>query len=651
MFNQISKNKTNNSLFLIASISVTGGIIYKIYALNRLGMASTAILTAIVFIVALFYQKNNQDKINCKTEKNKETSKRLENKDYITYLLTSSFIILLSVSFYILFKNKTEVSIISPWQTIPNYFFLIFFILTANLFVLILRKKTLNLLGNRIIFFIIPFYFLSFCVALIIYKIGFGFDSFIHDATLDLINKKGEVDPKPFYYLGYYALVLMFHKISLIPIELINKFIVPVLASIYLPLTIFQLSEKWFEDKKSYLLTTILFLSLPFSIFTLSTPQNLAFLFLLLAIILGLSCKNFFELILIFCLAISAFITQPVAGIPAILFALMITIYHSENKKIKKYYYSAIFFASSIALPAAFYVFNEKSQTDDIQGTTESIGSIIPKFYFPDLDNAILNFVYLYGFNIKLILGILSIIGVFLAWKNKEKCKIFLIYSLMFISTIVAYFLTKFNSFSFLIDYEREDYLTRILIVSTLFLTPFIFLTFYALIEKILKQSRFIKNSWLAFFVVLITSSLYYSYPRLDNYFNSHGFSVSATDIEAVQYIDKSTADDYIVLANQQVSVAALHEFGFKKYYKEDIFYYPIPTGAPLYQFYLDMVYDKPTKKTMIEAMDLAGVNKGYFVLNKYWWAFPKILEEAKLEATSYKDFNKGEVWVFEYNR
>ena len=53
----------------------------------------------------------------------------------------------------------------------------------------------------------------------------------------------------------------------------------------------------------------------------------------------------------------------------------------------------------------------------------------------------------------------------------------------------------------------------------------------------------------------------------------------------------------------------------------------------------------------MLEAMDLAGVNEGYFVLNKYWRAFVKILAEAKLSASSWQAIDNGEVYVFKYEK
>lgn len=79
------------------------------------------------------------------------------------------------------------------------------------------------------------------------------------------------------------------------------------------------------------------------------------------------------------------------------------------------------------------------------------------------------------------------------------------------------------------------------------------------------------------------------------------------------------------------------------------IFYYPIPTSGPLYQYYLNMVYKKPSRETMLAAMDSVGVNEGYFVLNKYWWAFPKILEEAKLEADSWEVIGDNDIYIFSY--
>ena len=199
------------------------------------------------------------------------------------------------------------------------------------------------------------------------------------------------------------------------------------------------------------------------------------------------------------------------------------------------------------------------------------------------------------------------------------------------------------------------SFLAKSAFTFAFFVLPFILVSLYWLLERIFTQNLFFKLSAAFFLVCLITSALYFSYPRYDSFFNSRGYSVSETDIAAVNWINGASQKDYIVLANQQVSAAALKQFGFKKYYStadgNELFYYPIPTSSLLYQYYLDMVYKKPNQKTMSAAMTLAGVNEGYFILNKYWFAFPKILDEAKYSADSWTEFGAGQVYVFKYGK
>ena len=160
-----------------------------------------------------------------------------------------------------------------------------------------------------------------------------------------------------------------------------------------------------------------------------------------------------------------------------------------------------------------------------------------------------------------------------------------------------------------------------------------------------------------AFLTFLVTVSFYFSSSRHNDYEIGRSFSVSDTDIKTVHQIAaKATSDDYIVLANQIVSAAALREFGFKKYYKQQIsptdkehFYYAIPTGEALYQFYLEMVYDKPSRQTADKAAKLVGVNEVFLVLNDYWTNFEKNIQNAMANADEYFVIDGGKVYVFRY--
>ena len=636
-------NIINSLLILICLTSVCGGLVYRFYSLNQLGLTVSLILAVIFFIIIQYFRllanKKTKLPLPAKPESNKF---RLTN-----FLLFTSYFLLLAFCFYILFNHRTANAIISPWQTMPKYFFIAY------------GLATLFLIGNSIVNkkFALPLivfhYFLSFSVVLISYKLNYGYDPFIHQATENLIAKTGAVEPKPFYYLGQYALVVIIHKITALPLVWLDKLLLPLLAALFLPVALWRVLKSWFDSVSLNLILILALLALSFPFLIVTTPQNLAYLLLILTILSGLFCKNFYDFLIVLLLSLAAAITHPLAGIPALIFCAFLAIYHSDRINIKKYIYPLLIIITIFILPASFYFLNQRlvsaAPNDNLAPSLDQTVLNIP-----GQENFILNFVYLYGFNLKFILGLLALSGIFIAYKYREQCRILRLYLTLSAALFISYLIAAKMPFAFLINYERNDYPQRILLAASLFLLPFFIISIYALLEKIAKQNIFIILSFMIFLTLLISVALYLSYPRSDNYVNSHGYAVSSADIKAVEWINQDAKSDFIVLANQQVSAAALSRFGFKKYYgsgQEQIFYYPIPTSSPLYQYYLDMVYKKPSRETMLAAMDLAGVNQGYFVLNKYWRAFTKISAEAKLFAGSWQEIDNGQVIIFKYER
>jgi len=636
-------NIVNSLLILICLISIFGGLVYRFYSLNQPGFIISLILALISFIIIQYFHLLASKKIRrLKSEKPNKGKFKL-----INFILYTLYLILPFLCFYILFNHRTDTAIVSPWQMVPSYFFIIYGL--ATLFLLwscIVNKKSALPL-------IILHYFLSFSVALIIYKLGYGYDSFIHTATENLIDQAGSVEPKPFYYLGQYALAVIFHKITTAPIILLDKLMLPLLASLFLPLTLWRVLKSWFDSVNLNLILILSLLALSFPFLISTTPQNLAYLFLLLAILLGLICKNFHDYLIIILLSLAAAITHPVAGIPAVIFCAFLAVYHSDMARIKKYCYPLLTLLTVVILPALFYFLN-KNLIASVSSNNPAESALPLRLNIPGQENFILNFVYLYGFNLKFVITLLAFCGIYIAYKHKEQCQILWLYFAMATALFTSYIITARLPFAFLINYERDDYPQRILLIACLFLLPFFILSVYALLEKIARQNKFVIVSFAVFLSLILTASLYITYPRYDNYYNSHGYSVSAADLSTVKWINENAKVDYIVLANQQVSAASLSQFGFKKYFNSNqgqVFYYPIPTSSPLYQYYLDMVYKKPSRETMNAAMDLAGVSESYFVLNNYWWAFTKILDEAKLSADNWQKIDNGEVFVFKYEK
>ncbi len=616
-----------NILIFFSLYSVFGAITYRLYSLNFLGIFLSLFLTITSFIILNRNQNN----------KKKEQKKKINFKSILSFYLFF-YLLIVFYLFWILLKSNAGQTISSPWQVLPSYFFFFYFLSALLLLYLSISKIPYKL------FWISLFYFLSFSVIYFIYRIGYGFDYFVHIATEKLIAQKGVVEPKPFYYLGQYALSVLFLKLTHLEID---RILIPLLGAIYLPLFLFKFLNKTFDNKNAVYLTIVLALIFPYSFLTFTTPQNLAFLLLLLLIFCSFFHFSSYTLITEYILALATFFIHPLAGISANLFVFANNI-RLKKIKFKKYFYSIIFFFSATSLPLAFYIFHHSpiqnifsklSLKNDLLNFWQNLQN-------PYQDNFILNFVYLYGFNFALIYIILVLIGIFMVYKYKQGRKFFL-FLLFSTSLFLAYFLNKLNSFDFLIHYEQNDYGKRILFLAFLFLIPFVFVSIYAMAKTSIKQNRISKFIIFLLFSILISSSFYLSYPRKDAYYNSHEFSVSKNDLEAIKWIDKQ-GGDYVVLANQQVSALALKEFGFKKYYN-DIFYYPIPTSSPLYKYYLEMVNKNAGKENAQKAMDLCGVNKVYFVLNKYWWAFPKIKKQAESEASTVKSFG-GEVFVFEWS-
>lgn len=635
--NKVSKYKF--AILSLSALTLSVSLVFYIYRLNWPGIVAALLLT-IVFLY--IYTKRFKASILTSADKAEDENHQDRLKSLIHILI---FSVLYIACLMLLIFSRTSDSIISPWQKVPLAFFILYFLLTTNLCYMLVKEE-MRKTGHILAF---PFLFLTFSICAIVYRIGYGYDPFIHRASVGFISEHGYIIPKTIYYLGQYSLFAIIHKISAVPIDWLDKFFVQFISSILL-LPIIINNFKYRHPKFRYL-TTILLLILGFSMFIVTVPQNIAYLLFAVLVFESLDYKKeAFPYLFVLSLAISAF--QPIAGIPAVIYVFF---RHFQNDPKMRY---SLLMLTVFLLPLVFLAISAKIDLDwhlaDLSLIRAYTGSGLP-----NKEGIWLDLVYFLGKN-KAILIALLLTGGFLLRRKSKKYRYDHLTHFSF-ALFCTYLLLSFISFDYLIEYERSGFADRLLILAVLTACPLILAAIEYLIRKVMLQNRTVKFGWLILVSSLLTASLYLSYPRFDHYFNSRGYSTGRVDIEAVNHIDADTADDYIVLANQQVSAAALHQFGFKKYYKlsgqereavldnGQIFYYPIPTGGPLYQYYLKMVEGAPQKEYIKKAMELAGVKTGYFVLNKYWWAFPKILEEAKISADSYKEFGDGEVYVFKY--
>lgn len=621
-------------LLVLGLISLSSGLVYRVYALDWLGVALAMAAAVLVFTILWYFgQKFNLDF----RETFLKSDSDIQPKPDINYPFILAYLGFWLVAVLLLALSGSDSSIISPWQVVPISILAAYF--AASLLLLWhFNKPRPFSLG-----FLMLHYGLSLSVIVFVYRLGFGYDFFVHQATLELIDKAGYVLPKSNYYLGQYGIIMTIHRLFALPIYWIHLLLVPLLSVLLLPAILFDWFKK-LDIKSSPYTLALLLLALPYGILTFTTPQNLAYLFLIIVVAISWRPSRT-DLVIASILSLAAVIIQPIAGLPAV-FLVAWRISELPSVKHAKLIRAALLVLSAIVLPLAF----SRLETLKLGAISLSWPGWLPTHLpsFPNQELIGWNTLYFFGNNWYWIILALVVAG--LAWRKessafdqRQKATTALAFSFL-----LAHWLTKLLPFSYLIGYERDDYAARLLVVAVILFLPLILKAFDLLLSALDGSTRSIRHSWLVFLAIAMTAAFYLSYPRFDRYANSRGYSVGKSDIEAARWIEQDSKSPYVVLANQQVSAAALKEFGFAHYYN-DLFYYPVPTASPLYQAYLKMVYEKPSREAAQAAADLADVDQVYFVLNKYWYAFPKVRNEAKLSADSWQSFGNDDVMVFRY--
>lgn len=547
----------------------------------------------------------------------------------------------------------------SVWERLPQSLFLLFGLATAFTFALLWRgrERTFSLI------LVCALFFAALGVAAIAFPLGFGFDSFIHKATESHLAQFGTITPKPFYYIGQYALVLFaFHGFH-IPIDLADTFLVPLLAALLLPMAWYFAAAHITRKRSVAMLTLMGLFLLPLSSFIVTTPQALANLWTLLLVLASVPYLLEHEHPRLRVLAVAAGATalvHPIAGIPALLYFTFLSTDPSRTNprtpKTNRIVRALLIAFACVVLPLSFVansVFGGQSLELNWAALNPLtwLGSLNLSVFFENRFSPLLDLVYLYGLNAMPIFVALAA-GAWLGYR-RDLSRRFRALLLTALALCVNYaILSRVLEFTFLIDYERANYADRLIPLIAFFLVPLVILALGHVLVNAKGQPTILRACILTLFVAVATSSLYLAYPRRDAYGTSRGFNVGQADIDAVRLVETMAAGEpYIALANQSVSAAAIQEIGFR--YWGDVFFYPIPTGGELYEFFLAM-NESPTRETAAQALALipqhGDVTTLFFLVNHYWWDAPRIIETAKTTADSWKSLGDGQVYLFGYD-
>lgn len=573
---------------------------------------------------------------------------------------TALFLILELAIIGNLYLNQTTLPSPSPWQSLNASFFLLFFASTSLLFITNWLHP-----GKRATWLTSLHLLVMYSVTNIVYPLGFGFDGFTHRAAEEWIKTHGFIAPKQPIYIGQYVWVVFFSHLSTLSIKLVDIWLVPLLAAFTLPRIIPRALTAAFKIPPNFslnLIFTLLFVY--FFSLHLTTPFNVLVLLTILGIFTTLEyiyTQNNFIFGLTILMAASGLLIHPLLGAPLAWFVFCAWI--SARYQPKAWFYWIYGLAMTAIVPVLFmaFLYFTRGVIPHFSNPLTKISLYIQywqwPFWYLKTTSFIWNFLYVWEWCIPLLALLLGIYG----YTRSSKPRATLFFASAMALTISSFLLRIWVIFPDVHATEQGDYPLRLLKGALMFALPWTMYGIWKLIEEfapLLAQKKWYRIAIISSFfkvALIITISWYLSYPQWNPKVHFPGYNVSAADYKAVEWIHQDNTEyNYIVLSNPITAVAALEKYSFVKYFKTaqgELSYYSIPTGGPLYTLYSEMWSEGQNRATMEKAMDIAGVNKAYFVIPSYWTKYDTIVSGAKKSADSWHEFQDKQIYVFVYER
>lgn len=517
-------------------------------------------------------------------------------------------------------KNPQFVSIRSPWPYLHALTPLAIALIPLTA---LCRNKTIHFQSWYAIVGLLSLLSLPL-ISILLYSQGYGFDGFLHRESISVLITTETLHPKPLYYMGYYTFIGWLHYLTSFSIAFLDAWSLPAIC--------FGLVSSWLyrtHEHSRYALIPFL-LIVPLGWLATTTPQSMAIAIGLMAMILVPKQGDHHGYLASIVLSCWSLAIHPLAGLP---FAIIIggLYWNRKSNHTSKVYLTAL--ASGFAVPAAFIVFSLLGKQEirwDIQKLLQlPLLHTWLSFFLPRANAS------LWPDWTEVVRSISSIAIVVLAFYGNKRSehphRTLLTWSGISI-VIAGTILRTVSDFTFLISYERTQYADRLMLIGLIVLC----LPATEGLALLLKKQRLIyaQSLLLIFLAVWQSARIYDAYPRHDSARISHGWSTSRADMTGAAWIDQNAqGKPYIVLANQSMSAAAVQHYGFRRYIPirhetstEEVFYYPIPTGGWLYQYFLRMASD-PHIDDVKDVGNKTQSSLVYVVIHDYWWNAKNVRE------------------------
>lgn len=548
-------------------------------------------------------------------------------------------------------RLATTLAIRTPWEVLPPGILLAFTCIFAAAWLMAWRGRSVVL--TWVVATI--FFALIALITPLLYPLGFGFDGFLHRASELILFQTGSLQPKPFYYIGQYTLITWLARTLMLSIQTVDTFLLAGCVAL-LPAT-FALripsGEKRFfplVEQIAMSLVAVLVL-IPLKPWITTTPQSLAYLMGLGALFLASLPEKKNSSFSALVLGAWSVVIHPLAGLPLFggTIIAMSRSWLAHFPRVRTLTSGCLALGTALIVPVAFFL---HSRLSGIQISWDASGifsvarwqALATTLIAPPLGIALWpDWAAFVEYLFPLILLAFVVTGLWRHTEHTESTKQTR-RTLAWMSVtgvlvmLAAWGMQQAATFTFLITYERQDYIQRLFFIGQLLFLPAALSGFVRVWKYVKQQPALPFFAFVLFTLAWQGARIYRAFPYHDATHIEHGWNTSQAALEAVRWIEHDSKNQpYTVLADQSVSAGAVAELGFKRY-ADDVFFYPLPTGGTLYQVFLRAATTQAKKEDIEEAARLGKSSLVYVILSDYWWQADDVAEHLEtLAGNSYR--------------
>lgn len=534
--------------------------------------------------------------------------------------------------------GRTDQALASPWQVLPATIFGLFGI---SVFLLLYIGDQLSY-GWQVCLWMAQ-YFIAFSVSVLVYKLGFGFDPFIHEAATRYLVAHGSIHLPSFLYIGQYVFEAVFSRVTTLSVVAIDRWLVPLLAVFVCVFVLPRLSKLWKLPAHPGFAWPLLLLT--FAGLTFTVPYQVTLVLFLVLII-----------------ALPMFRIGRELGIAMLLLAIMGSFHPllmipgsalvGARVFIKNHFLAGIlaFMLTLIGLWGAFWVYvHLMGGTMVFVGLSSIWQALTAVFGFPyDTQYWAWYAKLFYGF-----LHVWPLLFCFVGWvgfvRVDESVRplryIYMGTALgMLVASVVIAATTRFIN---IISSEQYEFSLRLRYAVPLLFLPGWFIGISVWLRERTERVRVVLTLVAAVFMTVIWHA---SYPQFNHFLHVSAVGLSATDLHVVQTIERlSEGRSYAALTPQMISAGALSVFGFERALSgssTQSYPYAIPTGGAFYQQYLRLWHEPDVQVVIDYARAITHEHQIFVALPVNWDPSGVLLVRLRLIADQY-EFVDDAVHVF----